>query len=86
MTFLTTFILIIKLYNSIIELLGENIKKNLDCSHFLCHFLQNLSDFSLFQKNCEGIFKFYRERAFIQYKNKSSPIIFSPHHERIKFL
>ena len=26
-TFLTTFILIIKLYNSIIELLGENIKK-----------------------------------------------------------
>ena len=61
-TFLTTFILIIKLCNSIIDLWGENIKKNIDFSLF-CHILQNLPDFSLFQKNYKGIFEFYRKRA-----------------------
>ena len=35
----------------------------MDFSNFLCHFLQNLPDFSLFQKNYEGIFEFYRKRA-----------------------
>ena len=66
MTFLITFISNIKLYNSIIKLfsiLGENLKKILGFSHFLS-FLQNLPDFLLFQKNYEGIFEFYRKRAF----------------------
>ena len=41
MTFLTTFIPIIKLYNPIIKLfsiLGENIQENLGVSHFLRYF------------------------------------------------
>ena len=46
--------------------------------------LQNLPDFSLFQKNYEGIFEFYRKIAFIWYKNISSSIIFSQHHEQIQ--
>ena len=60
MTFLITFISNIKLYNSIIKLfsiLGENIKKVLGFSHFLCHFCQIYLIFSLFQKNYEGIFQ-----------------------------
>ena len=47
-------------------------------------FLQNLPDFSLLQKNYEGIFEFHRKWAFIWYKNISCSIIFSQHHERIQ--
>ena len=47
-------------------------------------FLQKLTDFSLFQENYEGIFEFYRKRPFIWYKNISSLMIFSQHHERIQ--
>ena len=47
-------------------------------------FLQNVTDFSLFQENYEGIFEFYRKRAFIWHKNISSSIIFSQYHERIQ--
>ena len=42
-------------------------------------FLHNLTDFSLFQENYEGIFEFYRKRAFIWYKNISSSIIIAKH-------
>ena len=59
------------------------LKKILGFSHFLS-FLQNLPDFSLFQKNYEGIFEFYIKRAFIWYENISISIIFSQHHERIQ--
>ena len=86
MTFLTTFIPIVKLYDSIIKLYsisGENIKKILGFLIFLS-FLQNLTDLSLFQENYEYIFEFYRKRAFIWYKNISSSTIFSQHHERIQ--
>ena len=72
MTFLITFIWIIKLYNSNLKLfsiLVENIKKILGFSHFCMSFLQNLPDFWLLQKNYEGIFEFYRKIAFIWYVN-----------------
>jgi len=47
-------------------------------------FLQKLNDFPLFQENYECIFQLYRKRAFIWYKNISSSIIFSQHHEQIQ--
>ena len=48
---------------------------------FFMSFLQNLPDFSMFRKNYDDLFEFYRKRAFIWYKNTSSSIIFSQYHE-----
>ena len=56
------------MYNSIIKLFSffdKKIKKILGFSHFLCHFCKFFTDFPLFQENYEGIFEFYREKAFI---------------------
>jgi len=87
MTFPTTFIWIIKLYNSIImrfSILDENINKKLFFFSIFYVIFPNLSNFSLFQKNYDNIFQFYTKRAFIWYKNISSSITFSQHHERIQ--